>query len=972
MHRTRAALIVFVALTVVCTGCTQENRDEQATPAGAMYESFEAELPAGWRATRPDSLSLSDAHYKHGTHSLRWDWRAGESIEIAHGVGDVSRTGGYGGYHKAAFGIWLYCPEPVEGTATVEFIADGDVGGSFEFPLGFQGWRRAALHYRHGNAFTGTVPADTDTIRLTAPRNVNSGTLFVDLVIYNGIIDYRLGCRPVDAFAWRPVDPDEVETPVARPDEVSEAELTAMERIAAAIDPPTEAGYSYSADYMAERAREFEAFGVTRTQAGVIGKPLVPNPGFYESAGVPDPPQTPAEMATWMREIAAAYHWTGNEAQRAQMAEWYAALSDHLHDQGFAAASGNRWGGYDGRRLADAMFWMRDVMRERGRGEREAAFFDYNWGVSRVLDASYELHVSLDQFGINEPRRLMGALLRPDPAERYQWVACFADVLSREILLQSGDGFKPDGSAYHHGAHYFAYASYNVPVLISTVEKLDDTPFEITPEATERLKLYLRNLQFYANLLDVPFSMHGRHPFRGGTVRPSMYLAMAHAGPGANDFDTDLAATYLRLLGEPPEEDPFPERNVTAASPPQGNLAMNYAGLSAHRRDDWLVTVHAYGRYFWGTEIYANVNAFGGYIGAGQVTVLGAGDPISLAGSGYVPEGWDWSRFDGTTVVYLPIDEVRNPRNGTQHTRTEHGFAGALSHRGQQGLLVHQTQGPEWLAPGLTAKKSYFLIDDRVICLGSNITADVENREVQTNLFQRHLSSPDTPVTIDGEQLTGLELERALPSDRAHWLIDTVGTGYLLPPGQDAIVSRQHQQSRDKDDREDTEGDFATAWINHGVAPTSASYEYAIVPGATPARLRSMAATLESGGRPWEVLRQDERAHIIRDRETGIIGCVLFEAGAVEPELPLASVDRPCLVMLEPEADGWWLTVCDPDLNLVDHLSEPRQLRVYLRGEWTLSDAPTEVRAAGMEDGQTLLEVTCHDGFSFTTRLAAP
>ncbi|MEA3246839.1 MAG: polysaccharide lyase family 8 super-sandwich domain-containing protein, partial [Gemmatimonadota bacterium] len=525
-----------------------------------------------------------------------------------------------------------------------------------------------------------------------------------------------------------------------------------------------------------------------------------------------------------------------------------------------------------------------------------------------------------------------------------------------------------------HGAHYFAYASYTVPVFTGVVAALDDTPWELIEGALARLKLYLMHLRFYGNLLDVPFSMHGRHPFSGGRIRASMYRQMAEAGPGEGeaDFDAELAAAHLRLPAEEPEEPPFEGRDVSAEAPPQGSLTMPYAGITAHRRDDWLVCAHAFGRYFWGTEIYANVNAFGAFIGAGALTILRGGEPISLAGSGYVAEGWDWARFDGITAPDLPLDELRNPKNGTQHTRTPHTFAGGLTHRGMHGCLVHRTEGPEWAAPGLHARKTYFLLGDRVIALGSGIAADEAEHPVLTNLFQRHLSEPEVPIVADGERLTGSDVERELPRDRASWLIDTVGTGFLVAAGQPVHVARRHQLSRDKDDTKDTEGDFASAWIDHGTAPEGGAYEYAIIVNATPERMAALAEAADAGDAPWRVLRRDERAHIVRDEPTGITACVLFEPGEIAAELPVTSVDRPCLLMLEADGDGWWLSISDADLNLQDHVSVPRELGVTLRGRWRLEDAPGEISSAAVDDEATILTVRCHDGAGFACRLAPP
>ncbi len=178
-----------------------------------------------------------------------------------------------------------------------------------------------------------------------------------------------------------------------------------------------------------------------------------------------------------------------------------------------------------------------------------------------------------------------------------------------------------------------------------------------------------------------------------------------------------------------------------------------------------------------------------------------------------------------------------------------------------------------------------------------------------------------------------------------------------------------HQHSRDEDDREDTEGDFASAWIDHGVAPSSGGYEYAVVMGATPERMAALAQALGGDEAPWEVLRQDGAAHIVRDRPTGTLALVLLQPGEIAPELPVLRVDRPCLVMLEPEGDGWWLSVSDADLNLEDHVSVPRELQLTLRGRWRLEAAPEEMSLADLGEAGTTVVVTCHDGFGFTARL---
>ena len=388
------------------------------------------------------------------------------------------------------------------------------------------------------------------------------------------------------------------------------------------------------------------------------------------------------------------------------------------------------------------------------------------------------------------------------------------------------------------------------------------------------------------------------------------------------------------------------------------------AGITAHRRDNWLAVAHANSRWWWSTEIYSNVNAYGGFVGQADLVLLAAGEPVTLAGSGYVADGWDWSRFDGTTAPHLPLEVLRSKKNGTRHTRISESFGGGLSHRGRDGMLVSYVEGPDWAAPGLRATKSYTFSGDRIICLGSGIASDDIGHPVITNLFQRHLPNGETPIVVDGEALTGLDVAHDLAEGPAHWLIDTIGTGFLTAPGARLHVQRAHQLSRDKDDKQDTEGDFASAWIDHGEAPSDAGYEYVVVMGATPERLAALAAEPT-----WEVLQRDERAHVVRDLETGTFAMALLQPGEVAGDLPVASVDRRCLVMAEPDGDGWWLSVSDADLNLEEHVSVPRELRVTLRGEWALEGAAEQMALVECAGGMTAISVRCHDGAGFQARL---
>ena len=107
------------------------------------YESFEDGVPAYVEASRAGSVSVSPWHSKHGRNSLRWECAAGEHLEIRHGIGDVSRAGGF--LCRASFVVWMYMEAPLPGAMVFEFLEGEKALGSFRFPLTFKGWRQARI-----------------------------------------------------------------------------------------------------------------------------------------------------------------------------------------------------------------------------------------------------------------------------------------------------------------------------------------------------------------------------------------------------------------------------------------------------------------------------------------------------------------------------------------------------------------------------------------------------------------------------------------------------------------------------------------------------------------------------------------------------------------------------------------------------------------------------------------------------------
>jgi chondroitin-sulfate-ABC endolyase/exolyase len=986
----------FMAFACMLSACAMTWGQE------AEYESFEDGAPAYFTATRGESLSTSTSHSKQGQRSLRWDWRQGEQLVIRHGIGDVSRRGGIGNSNRACFSVWLYMEAPISGAVVFEFREGDKVAGFFRFPLEFTGWRQGRPFY--GDLLRAKPTAKVDNIRIAAPSAVAKGTVFLDLIKYNTLTHPGREILPEREAKWHRPVPDERRHP--KPDRVTEAELAGIRSLLGPDEGPgiPEARVKRLCDRV-------KALGIVRDEHGVHGGPGIDRHYQYccefGDHGAKTQDYWPDEHgAGWLgvqaatamtslgHELAAAYRASRDAEQRRRLAEAFLLVEEHLYDQGMHAAAGFHWNWWVGGAWADAVFLMHDVLAKARRLERQCDYFLWNWGGGEVF-AEAEPRSHMDYYLLDVPRLLRACLIQHEAAEQVRWLRAFKAMLERS-MLQPASALKIDGCAYHHGGHYFGYAFAAVPGLAETVHRLSGTPWRLNAEAHERLRRAALAQRIFCNQRDLPLSLSGRQPFSAYCSRllPEGLDRLARCGTpdGTQAIDPEAAAAYLRLVPEAVTKEPYHGLGIKPEPEPNGCFVMPYAALLCQRRDNWLASVHGQSKYVWGTERQSKVNCFGLFQGLGHVEILAGGNPVGAKASGREAAGWDWRRFEGTTVPQLPLEQIDKGWTSAYSPET---FAGGLSHQGRQGVFAMILNQPMPGGKTLKGRKTWFFNDDRILCLGSNISCDEAEHATQTTLCQKRLPKNKKveflPTRLDGADFAGFPEERTLDPAKPHWLLDVQQTGYYLPAGQKVTVARRHQTSREYQDQGDTEGDFLTAWIDHGKVPRAESYEYLLVVRTTPEAMQAVAAKP-----PCRVLQRDQSAHIVWDIAGRRWGCALFVPQEVTPRavatetLLIKSIDRPCLVMAEAVQDGRLdMTVTDPDLNLERSkgqsgaaASSPRPLRLTLHGAWRLLEATgsvcawrlpnasANVRILSGDAMETVLEILCQHGASYGLRFA--
>lgn len=551
-----------------------------------------------------------------------------------------------------------------------------------------------------------------------------------------------------------------------------------------------------------------------------------------------------------------------------------------------------------------------------------------------------------------------------DDAHRLQQLRLVKDYLQRALEFSPGtsDFIKVDGSTFHHFAHYPAYM-YALRVLLQDdLMRVRGTEFQINAESYEHFRDTALTYLLYSTGFEptgyISNSMSGRHPF--GSANPFAQddyrdLAMSVGGEIlGTGVDTKVAKFYNWMWpGQTPELESY------GAEEPIGFWQFNYGVFGIYRggRGSSFATLKGFNSMAWGTETYATDNRFGRYQSYGTLEVA---YPGTYETNGYVPDGWDWNQPPGTTTVHLPWSDLAVEKE-QQYETTGAPFAGALSFpRHPDGLfgiegdvgIFAMNFGQRLISsthdPAFRFKKSVIAFDGMLLALGSNIINNNAKHPTRTNLFQRHVTVPVDPkmptVIIDGMAEESFPYDYSLDVGAAHWIIDSRNTGYLLPPGNDAIrvLGRSQTSPKESDDGTMTTGDFGMAWIDHGPAPVDAGYEFVVVPAVTSTEMAEIAAKPLG----YRIHERGELGHVVEFPETATWAYSIFEAGPQATNGPITSASEPCLVMTRDTATGMLLSIANPDMKIGYASSAAAPIvpiTLGIRGMWEMPKLPPGV-----------------------------
>lgn len=194
-----------------------------------------------------------------------------------------------------------------------------------------------------------------------------------------------------------------------------------------------------------------------------------------------------------------------------------------------------------------------------------------------------------------------------------------------------------------------------------------------------------------------------------------------------------------------------------------------------------------------------------------------------------VQVAWEWDKVPGITCRDFASDaDCRITTSYPQPTGTTE-FVGGLSDGGANGIKSYTLN-----FNGVTAKKSWFVFDDEVVCLGAGINSVAAEKVVTSvNQVKRNgelsVKSGNVISTISDSTVTTFD-------NNLRWIYHD-GIGYIFPSGGKAVIRNQVQTGRGTRIQNLNPNDTAliarpmfNVWLDHGAQPANGSYSYIMVP----------------------------------------------------------------------------------------------------------------------------------------------
>lgn len=409
---------------------------------------------------------------------------------------------------------------------------------------------------------------------------------------------------------------------------------------------------------------------------------------------------------------------------------------------------------------------------------------------------------------------------------------------------------------------------------------------------------------------------------------------------------------------------------------------------AVHRTEDYLFALSMYSERIQNTEIMNDENRFGWHQNNGMTYIYDEDKQ-------YTENYWNTVnplRLPGTTVVPVNIGTGKPDGSGFAQGGdfcSKESWVGGTSigNYGVSGMSFSgETQGiagdaPVSYAPDLKGKKSWFMFDDEIVCLGAGITNKNMELPVETTIENKKLRKDGSNQLLVNGEKTELPVKEANVKELVERTADvsgtsfeqvnwahlegnqSVGTGYYFPEENTEIQVRRGQTTGSWKDVGTFEGEstenYLEMWVDHGQNPENASYSYVLLPETSAEETENYAQAPKV-----TILENSSEVQAVRHETLKITGINFWQeqGGSVDG----ITSDKAASVMLQETEQGTVkVSVSDPtmknkgniQLTFEEEIADSIQLDENVTCEKTENGAVLTFAMAGTNGAASMAEL---------------
>ncbi len=523
---------------------------------------------------------------------------------------------------------------------------------------------------------------------------------------------------------------------------------------------------------------------------------------------------------------------------------------------------------------------------------------------------------------------IIESALKEDEARLKDALAATLEVLE---YVTKDDGFYDDGSFIQHGtvAYTYSYGDALMNTISLNLSFAGGTVFNVVDNPLVE-NLYTAVYKSYEPLIykGAAFDMvRGRAVSRNASgqgnaqsvlnsiLRISQFAPEEHANHFKsflkyhvqNNTALDYMASTTNIGNRSKMKAILDDPNIEPIPEPNYNVIYNSMDRVTNFRPGWAVGLAMNSSRVARFESINNENLKGWYQGEGTLYLYN--DDQTHYGADYFVT-IDPYRYPGTTVSKKKRADVSG--TGTAGLSTK-DWAGSTGLDGMYSVSGMEVEGYD---NTMTAKKSWFMFDDEIVCLGADINAGAgDGAAVETIVENRKLTeSNDNTILIDGaELLTGYQEETSFPN--VSWVhlegnVEGADIGYYFPTATYVGALRESRENDIQDGNPTVASkiftnNYFTMWLDHGMAPKGETYSYVLLPGKTAEETKAYAAN--SG---ITILENSAEAQAVTDENLHITGINFWEERT--KTVDDVTCNTAATVMLKRTDTELEISICDP------------------------------------------------------------